>query len=192
MEWWSPVVGMAKGKLWPNHANGIELNKLGMFCSFRINEIYSFVILSICISAVGVCLIPVIKLPSVMNCQRRCDYSRVSPRQRLYLVYLNSTHIIHHISHAVRHENLYLHSSLCWRCQSLNQNKWKHAHTQTQIKHMESHSGWVDGHLLLVLAQREKKCPKGKATLFLLIKQRPPRLFLPVYKDPSLYWFNCI
>ena len=84
-----------------------------VFRSFRINEIYTFVILSICISAVGVCLIPVIKLPSVMNCQRRCDYSRVSPRQRLYLVYLNSTHIIHHISHAVRHENLYLHSSLC-------------------------------------------------------------------------------
>ena len=176
MEWWSPVVGMAKGKLWPNHANGIELNKLGMFCSFRINEIYSFVILSICISAVGVCLIPVIKLPSVMNCQRRCDYSRVSPRQRLYLVYLNSTHIIHHISHAVRHENLYLHSSLCWRCQSLNQNKWKHAHTQTQIKHIPV--GWMVTSCWFL--PKEKKVPETEreGDTFLAHKAETTETFL--------------
>ena len=59
-----------EGEIIDESCKGIELNKLGMFCSFRINEIYTFVILSICISAVGVCLIPVIKLPSVMNCQR--------------------------------------------------------------------------------------------------------------------------
>ena len=93
-----------------------------------------------------------------------CDYRRVSLRQGLYLAYLNSAHIIHHISHTVHHENLYLHSSLSFtwyqRCQSPNQNKWKHSlkHLQEPYSklseywvpsNIEWHSRLVDGHLLL-------------------------------------------